>query len=195
LNTSISKLGKHTSIYFLLEIKKAFKMATTIIAEPDLRQTLPFNATADIGPTPPSQLKALIESHPELKIYTPASPSFNDLKKIWNLQFSGNSPLAIIRPTSSSEISSVLKFCSQNNLPVTIRSGGQYVFPHLKRPRVLRTKEARSAFKRTTHLFSSNTSSLLYNSAFDINYSANNLTVISGAAPTSPQPSCSTSAK
>jgi FAD/FMN-containing dehydrogenase len=90
----------------------------------DFRRTLAFNPSIDIGPHPPQELTKLISTHPNLKIYTPASPHFQDLKSIWNLEYAANEPLALIRVTTPSEISKVIKFCVSNNLLLSVRSGG-----------------------------------------------------------------------
>ena len=92
--------------------------------DPSLRNTLPFNASVDIGLDAPSQISKLVSSHPNLKVYTRASPSFQDLKHIWNLNYQKNDPLAMIRATNSSDVSTVVKFCSERDLPLSIRSGG-----------------------------------------------------------------------
>jgi FAD binding domain len=91
---------------------------------PDYRYTLDFNPSTDIGPSPPPQLQSLISTHPTLKIFTPSSPHFQSLKAIWNLEYASNEPLAQIRPTNPSEISTVINFCVANNLPLAVRSGG-----------------------------------------------------------------------
>jgi hypothetical protein len=88
------------------------------------RDTIEFNPKLDIGPGAPSQLTQLISSHPDLKVYTRSSPHFQNLKAIWNLQYTTNEPLALIRATSTSDISTVVKYCVSNKIPFTVRSGG-----------------------------------------------------------------------
>jgi FAD/FMN-containing dehydrogenase len=90
----------------------------------DVRHILAFNPSIDIGAHPPHQLLALISAHPKLKIFTPSSPHFQDLKAIWNLEYAPNEPLALIRATNPSEVSTVVSFCVSNNLPLAVRSGG-----------------------------------------------------------------------
>ncbi|KAE9363836.1 FAD-binding domain-containing protein [Stipitochalara longipes BDJ] len=90
----------------------------------DFRRTLAFNPSTDIGPHHPHQLTDLIAKHPELKIFTPSSPHFQGLKAIWSIEYNLNEPLALIRVTNASEVSTVVKFCVANNLPLTVRSGG-----------------------------------------------------------------------
>ncbi len=90
----------------------------------DFHRTLVFDPSADIGPHPPHQLTDLISANPSLKIYTPSSPHFQALKAIWNLEYTPNEPLALIRVTNPSETSTVVKYCVSNNLPLAVRSGG-----------------------------------------------------------------------
>lgn len=87
-----------------------------------------FNPVLDIGPTSPPQLKSLIVSNVNLKIYTRVSPHFDSLKSIWNLKYANNKPLALIRPVKISEVSTVIQFCVSNKLPLTVRSGGHDLF-------------------------------------------------------------------
>lgn len=87
-------------------------------------RALAFDPSADIGLDPPPQLKDLISTHPNLKIYTPSSPHFQGLKAIWNLEYASNDPLALIRVVDPSEVSIIVKFCGSNNLPLAVRSGG-----------------------------------------------------------------------
>jgi FAD/FMN-containing dehydrogenase len=88
------------------------------------RQTMEFQPKIDIGPDAPPQLTHLISSYPDLKIYTRSSPHFQNLKSIWNLQYTTNEPLALIRATSTSDVSAVVKYCVSNKIPFTVRSGG-----------------------------------------------------------------------
>ncbi|PMD47730.1 FAD-binding domain-containing protein [Hyaloscypha variabilis F] len=99
-------------------------------ADIDFRRTLAFDASTDIGPQPPPQLVDLIAKHPELKIFTLTSPYYQDLKAIWSLEFNTNEPLAVIRVTNASEVSTVIKFCVDNSLPLTVRSGGHDLLGH-----------------------------------------------------------------
>lgn len=99
-------------------------MSTT----PDFRYTIPFDPRTDIGPRAPLELQTLISSHPTLKIYTPSSPHFQSLKAIWNLEYASHEPLALIRATTTSEISTVVTFCVTNDLPLVVRSGGHDLF-------------------------------------------------------------------
>jgi FAD/FMN-containing dehydrogenase len=90
----------------------------------DFGRTLAFDPLADIGPHPPQQLRDLISINRNLKIFTPSSPHFPDLKAIWNREYATNEPLALIRVTTPSEVSTVVKFCVGKNLPLAVRSGG-----------------------------------------------------------------------
>ncbi|KAH7309357.1 hypothetical protein BKA65DRAFT_559570 [Rhexocercosporidium sp. MPI-PUGE-AT-0058] len=95
---------------------------------PNFYRTLDFNPALDIGPTSPSQLEPLISSNTSLKVYTRASPHFDSLKSIWNLKYASNQPLALIRPTDTSEVVTVIKFCVANKLALAVRSGGHDLF-------------------------------------------------------------------
>ncbi|PVH83496.1 FAD-binding domain-containing protein [Cadophora sp. DSE1049] len=94
----------------------------------DFFKTMDFNPTLDIGSSPPSHLQSLISSNPNIKIYTRTSPHFDPLKSIWNLKYASNEPLALIRPTNVSEVSTIVKFCVANDLPLAVRSGGHDLF-------------------------------------------------------------------
>ncbi|KAH9218170.1 FAD binding domain-containing protein [Leptodontidium sp. 2 PMI_412] len=94
----------------------------------DFFKTMDFDPTVDIGPTSPPQLELLVSSNPSLKIYTRASPHFASLKSIWNLKYATNEPLALIRPINILEVTTVIKFCVVNNLPLAVRSGGHDLF-------------------------------------------------------------------
>lgn len=87
-----------------------------------------FSPSIDIGPTPPPQLEDLISSLPNLKIYTRASPHFNALKIVWNMNYADAKPLALIRASNRAEVSTVVSFCASNELPLAIRSGGHDLF-------------------------------------------------------------------
>ena len=87
-----------------------------------------FNPALDIGPDPPPQLQSLMSSAPNLKLYTRASPYFDALKSVWNLKYASNEPLALIRATNVSEVSTIIKFCVGNNIPLAVRSGGHDLF-------------------------------------------------------------------
>jgi FAD/FMN-containing dehydrogenase len=93
-------------------------------ASPDFRYKIEFDPLTDIGPRPSPQLADLISKHPKLKIYTSSSPHFQGMKAIWNLEYAPNEPLALVRVTAPSEVSTVIKFCVTNNLPLAVRSGG-----------------------------------------------------------------------
>ncbi|KAG4432157.1 hypothetical protein IFR05_012349 [Cadophora sp. M221] len=71
----------------------------------DFFKTMDFNPAIDIGPTSPPQLELLISSNQNLKIYTP-----------------------LIRPRDISEVATVIQFCSANNIPLAVRSGGHDLF-------------------------------------------------------------------
>lgn len=102
----------------------AFQNTPPLPIDVHFRKALAFDASIDIGSQPPPQLKELISSAPNLKIYTRSSPHFTNLKSIWNLQHTENNPLVLIRATSTEDVSTVIKFCVANNLPLTVRSGG-----------------------------------------------------------------------
>ena len=89
-----------------------------------------FDASTDIGRHPPHQLPDLIVKHPKLKIFSPSSPYFQDIKSIWSIEYNLNQPLALIRITNASEVSTVVKFCVTNNLSLTVRSGGHDLWGH-----------------------------------------------------------------
>ncbi|KAH7417867.1 hypothetical protein BKA64DRAFT_612641 [Cadophora sp. MPI-SDFR-AT-0126] len=95
---------------------------------PNFFRILAFNPVLDIGPDPPSQLQSLISSNPHLKIYTRASPHFDALKSVWNLKYAGNEPLALVRATNTSEVSTIVRFCVARNIPLAVRSGGHDLF-------------------------------------------------------------------
>ena len=97
-------------------------------APPNLFKTMDFNPALDIGPTPPPQLLSLISSNPSLKLYTRSSPHFDALKSVWNLKYAHNEPLALIRATTVSEVSTIIKFCVADNIPLAVRSGGHDLF-------------------------------------------------------------------
>lgn len=99
-----------------------------MLATPDLFKTMDFNPALDIGLAPPPQLQSLISSNPSLKLYTRASPHFDALKSVWNLKYAHNEPLALIRATNVSEVSTIIKFCVANHIPLAVRSGGHDLF-------------------------------------------------------------------
>jgi hypothetical protein len=51
------------------------------------RKVTTFDPAKDIGSQAAPQLKQLVPDFPNPKIHTSASPLFNDLKYIWNLQY------------------------------------------------------------------------------------------------------------
>jgi FAD/FMN-containing dehydrogenase len=88
------------------------------------RETVEFNPIIDIGSEAPPQLTKLISTSPNLKVYTRSSPHFQNLKAIWNLQYTTNEPLALIRATNTSDVSAAVKYCVSNKIQFTVRSGG-----------------------------------------------------------------------
>ncbi len=70
-------------------------------------------------------LVPLFDKLPSLLIYTRSSPTFEDVRHLFNYNITAQ-PLAIIRPKSEEEVSSVVSFCSSQKpkVPLAIRSGG-----------------------------------------------------------------------
>lgn len=71
-----------------------------------------------------NQVKA---NRPSLRIYGQSDPEFPDLRRVYNGALP-HQPLAIARPHTESDVSTVLDFCSRRDIPVTARSGGHDFF-------------------------------------------------------------------
>jgi FAD/FMN-containing dehydrogenase len=73
--------------------------------------------------TEATALLPLHYSSPTLKIYTPSHPTFKTLNTYFNLSLSPF-PLAIVRPTTVTQVSEVITFATTHSVPFAIRSGG-----------------------------------------------------------------------
>ncbi|KAH8684331.1 hypothetical protein BGZ60DRAFT_523553 [Tricladium varicosporioides] len=70
-------------------------------------------------------LSVLQETCQDLKVFTQSHPDFEKLNGVWQTLHI-NTPLAITRPTTTKEISSIIKFCSSRKpqIQISVRSGG-----------------------------------------------------------------------
>ncbi|SPO06996.1 related to FAD/FMN-containing dehydrogenases [Cephalotrichum gorgonifer] len=82
----------------------------------------PAVSSSDIHSDTP-ELDPLLSTHPDLRIYTKSSPHFEDVRVLFNREIT-TIPRAIIRPRDESELISTVVFCTENGLPMSVRSGG-----------------------------------------------------------------------
>ncbi|KAL7942159.1 hypothetical protein V8C42DRAFT_159780 [Trichoderma barbatum] len=81
---------------------------------------------ADIHSDAP-ELRPLLDSNPDLLLYTRSHPRYDDLRRIYNLALDIK-PKAIVRPRDEKQVASVLVLCAERQLKVSIRSGGRDMF-------------------------------------------------------------------
>lgn len=68
-------------------------------------------------------LVGLLDQTSEAIVYTPSSPYWEEVRLVFNLTVL-TQPLAIVRPTSNAAVSTVVRYCSTNKIPVSIRNAG-----------------------------------------------------------------------
>ncbi|KXJ96261.1 hypothetical protein Micbo1qcDRAFT_218158 [Microdochium bolleyi] len=68
-------------------------------------------------------LEPLLKAHPNLQLYLPSQPEYEDSRHIFNRD-STATPLAVVRPRDEDDLVDTAKFCSEHGIPMTIRSGG-----------------------------------------------------------------------
>jgi FAD/FMN-containing dehydrogenase len=68
-------------------------------------------------------LQDLFVTSPNIVLYTASSIHYENARSMYNQKFS-HQPLAIIRPTSVSEVSAVVRFAKSKKLPLSIRGNG-----------------------------------------------------------------------
>jgi hypothetical protein len=79
-------------------------------------------ATSDV----PS-LSGLFIDNPTLQIFTPSMPGFSALRSIYSVNVT-SSPLAIVRPKTSVDITTIVKYTVKNKIPISVRVGGHDMF-------------------------------------------------------------------
>lgn len=100
----------------------------------EVQEPPPYNSDASPYPngTSSSTLRTelpdlipLQQTCPDLKVFTQSHPDFEKLNGVWQTLHI-NTPLAITRPTTTEEISSIVKFCSSQKpqIQISVRSGG-----------------------------------------------------------------------
>lgn len=58
------------------------------------------------------------------KVLLPGSPQFGSAKQVFNTNYNGFTPAAIVTPTSAADVQKAMAFAAANNLKVAPRSGG-----------------------------------------------------------------------
>lgn len=64
---------------------------------------------------------------PSIRIYGRSDPEFPDLRQVYNGALP-QQPVAIARPRTESDVSTIVRFCSKRDIPLTARSGGHDFF-------------------------------------------------------------------
>lgn len=64
---------------------------------------------------------------PSLPVYTVSNPQFEHYRMTYNRAFT-HQPLAIVRPQTEKEVSQVVQACSNQRIPLAMRSGGHDFF-------------------------------------------------------------------
>lgn len=72
-------------------------------------------------------LSTFLQDKSHIQLTTSASPEYHNLREIWALD-NTSTPLAIVRPQTSDDVSHLIKFCSSSAIKFTIRSGGHNIF-------------------------------------------------------------------
>lgn len=58
------------------------------------------------------------------KVLLPDTPQFSSAKQVFNTNYNGSTPAAVVIPTSAADVQKVMAFAAGNNLKVAPRSGG-----------------------------------------------------------------------
>ncbi len=74
-----------------------------------------------------SKLQAFLQGHPHINYVTPSSPNFAELRATFALDNPSN-PLAIVRPKTAQEVSTIVKYSLSTNIEFVVRSGGNNLF-------------------------------------------------------------------
>src|SRR5687768_8147893 len=63
------------------------------------------------------------------EIVTPADGTYDEARRLWNAMFDRR-PAALVRPTSSAEVATVIRFAREHDLELAVRSGGHSASGH-----------------------------------------------------------------
>ncbi|MEZ0364806.1 FAD-binding protein [Mycobacterium sp. pUA109] len=80
----------------------------------------PVRATADPRPSGWEGLSSAIGGH----VTPPDSPQFAAAKQVFNTNYNGSTPAAVVAPTSPADVQKAMTFAAAHNLKVAPRSGG-----------------------------------------------------------------------
>lgn len=100
--------------------------ATSMATSKEFRnETLPKPTSKQTISSEAPALLSLLSQSPHLKIITPSSPSFAKFNKIYNKDTT-SVPLALIRPTSESDVATIVRFAVSASppVPICVRGGG-----------------------------------------------------------------------
>lgn len=85
----------------------------------------PFFTTA-MSDTCLTSLEAFIDSHHTIKYIPRSSPDYPSIREQWNIGRS-DTPLAIVQPQSTADVSAIVNFAKSQNIDFTIRTGGHNI--------------------------------------------------------------------
>lgn len=96
----------------------------------EFRMRNPPAASRDIVAADAPALSELYEdpaskSGENLLFYTRSSPSFAGVREFWNQHNDNVELLAVLRPRSESAVQAAVRFLTQHNIPLSVRSGGR----------------------------------------------------------------------
>lgn len=94
-----------------------------IISGKEYHDPLPAGSDRSAVQQDAPALIALFDDHPGIHIYTSSNSEFPSINK-FRFERTDITPLAIVRPTTETEISAIITACATANVPVAVRSGG-----------------------------------------------------------------------
>jgi len=72
-------------------------------------------------------LQTFLKDYPHITFITPSSPNYTSIRAVFSLD-STATPLAIVRPQSSSDVALLIKYVKSNGIKFVVRTGGHNIF-------------------------------------------------------------------
>lgn len=90
-------------------------------------EDVPFDPAEDAQPAGDRAIEALRAQIPHLKVYGRASPRYDTLRQVYNLQVTAK-PLVICRPQTIPQVQAIVRLVVDLGLPLGARCGGHDVW-------------------------------------------------------------------
>lgn len=97
-------------------------MSQNVEAGSEYRLSSPPGVSKDTLSVDAPKLLALLDHYPSMLVYTKSSPVFEAARAVFNTAID-IVPLAIIRPQTEAEVVSLVVHCTDQHIPISVRSG------------------------------------------------------------------------